>query len=147
MEDFLLGRRPRRLGGARRGGLRRLRRDRLGGGRAALNAHRDGLTVQRHVLFLRRIEVTEKLRRDLVFALVRAQHRFESLFAADPDVVVLFEVGRGRILVPAAFVFKGGRRDAVEISTTGDGRGDREGIADLGALRFYVRGEGKIPDR
>ena len=66
-----------------------------------------GSLAQSHVLFLERIEVSEELRRDLVFAFIRAQDGFELFRAADPDVVILLEIGRGRIFVPAALIFEG----------------------------------------
>src|SRR5205814_9008035 len=95
---------------------------------AAFHSHRERFAAQGYILFLGRIEITKQLSRDFVLPFVRAHDRLKCLYAADPDFVILLELGRGRILVPAAFVFERRRRDAIEISPAGDRCRDRERV-------------------
>ena len=59
---------------------------------SAFHANRNRIAAQRDVLLLRRIEESEELRRDFVFALVWADHCLECFRPADSDVVVLFKI-------------------------------------------------------
>ena len=109
-----------------------------GGSAAAFHANRNRFGAQGDVLFLQRIEIGEELRRNFVFAFVRTENGLERFRAADSDVVILFEIRGGRVLVPSRLIFEGRRRHPIEISAARNLRRDGERIAHLARLRVGV---------
>src|ERR1043166_9933269 len=115
--------------------------------RPALHPHRDWIPAQSYILTLDRIEIGKKLARNLLFALIRTDHGLECFRAAASDIVVLFEIGRGRILVPSVLLFEGRSRYAIEIPAPGNFCGDGNRIAHLHGFRVSVGGHREIADR
>ena len=129
----------------------RRRRRWLGGhGRCsctALNSDCHRFAVQRHILFFRRVEIRKCEHRQTLLVLVRRNHRLEGLCAADANFIVLFELGRRRIFMPAAVILEQRRIHPIEIAAPRDCCCDCDWITYLHALRLGIGCHGKASNR
>src|SRR5438132_837852 len=78
---------------------------------------------------------------------IRRNNGLESFRAADTNIVVLLELGRWRIFVPAVLILKGRHIDAIEIAASGDCRCYGNRVAGLHILWLGVRRHREISDR
>src|SRR4029077_8417684 len=129
----------------------RRRRRWLGGhGRCrctALNSDCHRFAAQRHILFFCRVEIRKREHWQILLVLVRRNHRLEGLCAANANFIVLFELGRRRIFVPAPIVLEQWSIHPIEIAAARDSCCDCDWITYLHALRLGVGCHGKASNR
>src|SRR5437763_16845886 len=84
---------------------------------------------------------------NIPLVLVRRDHHLETLCAADTNFIVLFELGRWRIFMPAAVILEQRRIHPIEIAAPGDCCCDCDRITYLHALRLGVGCHGEAANR
>src|SRR6266480_2047805 len=114
---------------------------------AALDSDCRRFAVQRHILFFRRIEIRKCEHWQTLLILVRRNDHLESLCAADTNFIVLFELGRRRIFMPAAVILEERRIHPIEIAASRDCCCDCDRITYLHALRLGIGCHGKASNR
>ena len=112
-----------------------------------MNSDRNRLAPQRHVLFLRRIEVRKCEHWQRLLFLVWRQHRLECFCSADANFIILLELGRWRIFVPAALVFHNRGIDAIKVAAARYAGCDGDRVAYLNTLGLRIHCHRKIPNR
>src|SRR6476659_7182156 len=99
------------------------------------------------MLFLCRFEIRKREHRQILLILVRRNHRLEGLCATNANFIVLFELGRRRIFMPAPIVLEQRSIHPIEIAATRDCCCYCDRITYLHALRLGIGCHGKTSNR
>src|ERR1041385_801284 len=100
-------------------------------------------TAQRHILLFRRIEIGKCEQRQVLLVLVRRNYHLESFRSADTNFVILLELGRRWIFMPAAVIFEQRCIHPIEIAATRNRCCDRDRITYFHALRLGIACHGE----
>src|SRR5205823_3367415 len=114
---------------------------------AALNINSDRIAAQRYILLFGWIEIRKCEKGNGLLLFIRREDHFESLRAADSNLVIILELGRRRIFMPTAVIFHGRRINTIEITPSGNYRCDSNRIAYLHTLWLRFCRHCEIPDR